>query len=418
MKVYYYRVLLTNGKLRSGIVKLSVERDASARLWLEKNYNATVVFLFRFPPWLAEVQHSVSGLLRPSIRPKELSGMLRDLAVMTNSGIPVLEAIHAVAEETGGRGRNNVARVGLRLLEDLDAGATISEAFARQPDVFPETVRNLVLIGNETGTMDRMLLEAAEHLERIAGMSADIKQAMIYPAFVFAAIFGAAAFWIYYVIPNLVGLFRQMNAELPRLTIVVLAGAAWLTEHFGVVTIGLLSLILGFWLGWRYSWRLRRAVFYLLHKLPVSKTIVTSSGLAFFAEYLAILIHAGLDMVTSLSILGRAMGDEYYRDRIVAIRQILERGERVSVAMRQVGGFPPMMMRMVSVGEETGTLDKQLAYLAKEYSTRLERVVAMLAEIIKPLIILFAGAVFALLIVALLLPVYDLVRQSMTARPL
>ncbi|KDB96041.1 type II secretion system F family protein, partial [Bordetella bronchiseptica] len=113
-----------------------------------------------------------------------------------------------------------------------------------------------------------------------------------------------------------------------------------------------------------------------------------------------------------------AISDDYYRDRIVAIRQIMERGEGISTAMRHVGGFPPIMMRMIAVGEETGTLDRQLSYLAKEYGTRLARVIAMLSEVIKPLVILIAGAMFTLLIVALLLPVYDLVRQSMAARPM
>ncbi|MBN3268087.1 type II secretion system F family protein [Bordetella bronchiseptica] len=417
MNLYYYRLLLPNGKLRSGLVKLSVERDASARLWLERQYGATVVRLRRMPRWAAEAHRSVSDVFRPGIRPKELSGMLRDLAVMTGSGIPLLEAVRTVSEENANK-RSNVARVGKRLLEDLDAGAPISEAVGRQPDIFPETVRNLILIGDETGSMDRMLLESAEHLERIAAMKADTRQALIYPAFVFLAIFGAAGFWIHYVIPNLVGLFQQMNAKLPALTIAVLDGAAWLTRHFGKVTVGMVVLFVSLWLAWRYFRPMRRAGFYLLHRLPVSRVIVTSSGLAFFAEYMAILIHAGLDVVKSLSILGRAIGDDYYRDRIVAIRQIMERGEGISTAMRHVGGFPPIMMRMIAVGEETGTLDRQLSYLAKEYGTRLARVIAMLSEVIKPLVILIAGAMFTLLIVALLLPVYDLVRQSMAARPM
>jgi type II secretory pathway component PulF len=371
MNVFFYRVLLENGKLRRGLTRLSVGRDESARMWLEKNYGGTVLTVYRLPPWLTEIQRSLGDLFHPSIRPKELSGMLRDLAIMTSSGIPALEAIRAVSEDTNTGGRNNVARVGLRLLEELDAGASISDAFGRQPDVFPETVRNLVLLGDETGSMDRMLMEAADHVERVAAMKADTKQALIYPCFVFGAIFGAAGFWIYYVIPNLTGLFQQMNAELPTITVVVLEIAAWLTDHFSLVGIGLLATILSFWLGWRYSRMFRRAVYHLLHRLPMTRTIVVSSGLAFFSEYLSILIRAGLDMVSSLSILERAMRDEYYYDRIVAMRQVLAHGDRISVAMRQVGGFPPMMRRMISVGEDTGSLDKQLAYLAKEYGTRL-----------------------------------------------
>ena len=139
-----------------------------------------------------------------------------------------------------------------------------------------------------------------------------------------------------------------------------------------------------------------------------------SSGLAFFTEYMALLIRAGVDMVSSLQVMERAMRDEYYRDRIIAIRQVLERGDRVSAAMRQVGGFPSMMVRMIGVGEETGTLDSQFARLSAEYSLRLQRLITNLSEVIKPVVVLLAGGMFVFLIVALLLPVYDLVRQAIT----
>ncbi len=418
MNVYYYRLLLSSGRVRRGIAQLAVERDASARLWLEKNFDAVVVGLYRLPGWLAETQRSLAHLFKPNIRAAELSGMLRDLAVMTGSGIPVLEALRAVAQEVGTGRPSNPAKVARMLLDDLDAGASISQAFERHPDSFPETVRNLVLIGDETGSMDKMLLEAAEHIERISRMTADTKQALIYPAFVFAAIFAAGGFWIYYVVPNLASLFKQMNAKLPPLTIAVLAFADWFTAHIVLLLVGMVLAGFGLWVTWRYSRRFRRAVHYLMHKLPISRTIMYSSGLAFMTEHLAILVRAGVDMVSSLHTMERATRDEYYRDRIVAIRQVLERGDRVSSAMRQVGGFPPMVVRMIAVGEDTGTLDDQLARLSREYGMRLERVISNISEIIKPVVILIAGGMFALLICALLLPVYDLVRQAMSAQAL
>lgn len=415
MNVYYYRVLLSSGRVKSGIAQLAVEHDNSARLWLEKNYDATVVLLQRLPGWLAETQRSLAHLLRPSIRPPELAGMLRDMAVMTGSGVPVLDALRAVSQEVGTGRASNAARVARNLLDELDAGATMSEAFARYPDTFPEAVRNLVVIGDETGTMDRMLAEAADHVERVARMSADTRQALIYPAFVFSAIFAAAGFWIYYVIPNLTGLFKQMNADLPKLTLGVIAFSEWVTAHFGKVLIGMLLAAFALWVTWRYSRAFRRTVHYLLHRLPISATIMKSAGLAFLTEYLSLLIKAGVDMVSSLKVMERALRDEYFKDRVIAIRQVLERGDRVSAAMRQVGGFPPMLVRMVSVGEETGTLDQQLSRLSAEYSLRLQRVITNLSEIIKPLVVVLAGGLFILLIVALLLPVYDLVKQAMSS---
>ncbi|HVJ38844.1 MAG TPA: type II secretion system F family protein [Stenotrophomonas sp.] len=414
MNVYYYRLLLSSGRVKTGIAQLAVEHDSSARVWLEKNFDATVLMLHRLPGWLAETQRSLAHLFRPSIRPPELAGMLRDMAVMTSSGIPVLDALKAVSQEVGTGRASNAARVARNLLDELDAGASLSDAFGRYPDTFPETVRNLVMIGDETGSMDRMLQEAADHVERVARMTADTRQALIYPAFVFSAIFAAAGFWIYYVIPNLTGLFKQMNAKLPKLTLAVIAFSEWFTGHVAWVLGGLVIVAFATWVSWRYSRAFRRATHYTLHRLPIAKTLMNSAGLAFITEYLSLLIKAGVDMVSSLKVMERAVRDEYYRDRVIAIRQVLERGDRVSSAMRQVGGFPPMMVRMVSVGEDTGTLDQQLARLSAEYSLRLQRLITNLSEIIKPLVVLLAGGMFILLIVALLLPVYDLVKQAMS----
>ncbi|AUZ55800.1 type II secretion system F family protein [Stenotrophomonas acidaminiphila] len=415
MNVYYYRLLLSSGRVRAGVTQLSVEHDSSARMWLEKNFDAVVLTLYRFPGWLAEAQRTITQLVKPSIRSVELAGMLRDLAVMTSSGIPIMESLRAVANEVGGGRTSNAARLARRLLDELDAGASLSDAVSRYPDAFPETVRNLLMIGDETGTMDKMLMESADHIERISKMTADTRQALIYPAFVFSAIFAAGGFWIYYVIPNLADLFKQMNAKLPPLTIAVMKGSEWLIGHIGFIAVAMVVSAFVLWVAWRYSRGFRRAAHYTLHKLPIARTIMYSSGLAFFTEYMALLIRAGVDMVSSLQVMERAMRDEYYRDRIIAIRQVLERGDRVSAAMRQVGGFPSMMVRMIGVGEETGTLDSQFARLSAEYSLRLQRLITNLSEVIKPVVVLLAGGMFVFLIVALLLPVYDLVKQAIAS---
>ena len=130
MNVYYYRLLLSTGRVKSGIAQLAVEHDSSARVWLEKNFDAVILTLYRLPGFLAEMQRTVSHLVRPSIRPQELSGMLRDLAVMTGAGIPVLEALRAVATEVGTGRASNAARLARRVLEELDGATTAQVVLA------------------------------------------------------------------------------------------------------------------------------------------------------------------------------------------------------------------------------------------------------------------------------------------------
>ncbi|KWE37940.1 type II secretion system F family protein [Burkholderia territorii] len=413
---YYFQVVQATGKSHSGVVGLAMQELPAVRAWLESKYQGVIVRLHALPAWVGYALERAQRFRQPKIKSRDLAGLLRDLAVMTAAGVPILESIASTADKDAQNTHPAVARVGRRLLEDLEAGATVSQAFARQPAVFPETVRSLVAIGDETGSMDKMLMEASDHVERVIGMKANAMQALIYPMFVFLSIFGAAGFWIYYVIPNLSGLFKQMNVPLPALTVAVLAIADWVTAHAIELGLGVLLLSSACVIAWRGSAAIRRTVYALLHRLPISRTLLTSSGLAFFSEYLAILVHAGIGIVESLQIMEQTVKDLFYRDRLVAMRQFVQRGDRVSAAMRQVGGFPAMMTRMISVGEETGTLDRQLSHLAMEYRTRFTRVIAMLSEIMQPLVIVLAGGLFIVMIMALLLPVYDLVRQTMSAR--
>jgi type II secretory pathway component PulF len=415
MNLYWYRLLLPEGITRVGLARIAVERDFSARLWLEKRHDAVVLSLWRAPHWLGEATRSVSGMSLRGITADELSGLLRDLSVMLTAGVPMFDALRTVAEESNLDGHVRAAGVARLLFDDLDAGMPVAEAFRRHPDIFPESVRNLVAIGDETGTIDRVLMEAAEHIERLNQIGRDTRRALIYPAFVFAAIIAAALFWTYYVIPNLAELFLQMNAKLPPLTLGVLAVADWIGDNATLTLSVLLAVTVGLWLAVRRSQRFRVIVHRLLHRMPITRTIARASGMAFITEHFALLIRAGLDMMTSLDVMARATRDEFYRQRLIAVRKVVARRARLAVAMREVGGFPPMAVRMIAVGEETGSVERQFEYLAGEYRRRLDHLIESLSEIIKPAVILLAGGLFVLLIVAFLLPVYDLVKQAMSA---
>lgn len=415
MNWYYYRVLTAEGQVRRGLIPLNVEYEPSARLALESRLKVTVLSLHAVPTWLVSVVRPSFKFLRTSIRPDDLAAMLRDMAVMSQAGIPIIDAIRSIADVQWAASRG-AAQVAGRILSDLHGGASISEAFERQRDIFPETVRSLVAIGDETGTMDRMLMEAVEHLERLNGLKADAKQALIYPAFVFAAIFGAAGFWLYYVIPKLAALFKQLNAKLPAITVTVINFAEVVSEHIVLVLTFLAALAVTIAVLWRTSMRFRRKVYGALHWLPVSRTFARAAGLAFFSEYLSLLVRSGVEIIRSLDVLERATVDLYYRDKVMLARLYVERGDRLSVSMRRVGGFPPLMLRMISVGEDSGSLDRQLSHLAVEFRSRLRRIVDTFSEIIKPVIILVAGALLLVFVVALVLPVYDLIGQALNHR--
>jgi general secretion pathway protein F/type IV pilus assembly protein PilC len=410
---YCYCLLLENGRKKYGVAWFAIERDFSAVLWLERHYQAVVLGVYRLPDALNGVFRALEHLYVSFSGKEDLSGMLRDLALMLKSGIPIIDGLRMIVEEASFGVAGGTVRVARLVLGELEGGASVKRAFSRHPNLFPEIVRHLVDIGNESGTLDKMLLEAANHLERIAHIGANARRALIYPVFVFATILGAAGFWLYYVIPNLSELFVQLHAKMPPLTINLIRFSEWLADNGVLSCIIFSSPIVVPWLAFSHSLAFRKWCFRMGHRLPISGILLRTSGMAFLTEHLGLLIRAGLDIQSSLEILKRSTGDEYYREGIAKAHSVIQRGERLSAAMRSAGRFPPLILRMIAVGEHSGTLDEQLERLAVEYRRRFDNRIASLSEIIKPAIILVAGGFFIFLIVALLLPVYDLIRQSM-----
>jgi len=413
LRTYYYRVLMPHGGVKTGFYRLAVERDFSVQLRLEQELDATVISLWRLPRAMTATYETLRQLFQREISAEDLAGFLRDMGVMLRAGVPALDALRTVISEGQTSNSKGIARVARQMHKDLDAGISVSDAFARRPDAFPETVRNMMAIGDQSGNLDRMLLESAEHTERVLNIRRDIRTALIYPVFVFATIIAVAVFWITYVIPTLGDLFDQLNADMPAFTVSLIAFSEWVVDRLLMVVLLLAALTVGgIWLVRNHD-PTRYAIHTIGHRLPVTRVLITSSGMAAMTEHLAILVRSGLDIVTSLDILTRTTNDLYYRRRLMQVRQAVTRGEGVASSMRAAGGFPAMTVRMIAVGEESGSLDEQLSNLSAEYRKRLSVVIASLSEIIKPAIILVAGGLFFVLVLALLIPIYDLIRQAM-----
>jgi general secretion pathway protein F/type IV pilus assembly protein PilC len=208
-------------------------------------------------------------------------------------------------------------------------------------------------------------------------------------------------------------MFQQMGAKLPPYTVAAMKAIRamqdfmhtgfWFAAALAVVALAVLLR----------SDAVRFRIFQLLYRLPISGLLIKSSALAFITEYLALLIRAGLPLTESLKILTANVKNPFYARKLEQIRDGVNRGNGLSVEMSRSGVFPAMVVRLVSVGEQTGTLDNQLQILADDYRQRLEHVIGSLSEILKPVLIIVAGAFFVLVVVVFLLPVYQLISQVM-----
>ncbi|HBX37186.1 MAG TPA: type II secretion system F family protein [Pseudohongiella sp.] len=408
MKCFYFHRLVTGGKLESGFEKLSFNRKESARYYLEQQQDCVIVRLWMLPAWVGSFYDIFKRLFRSPMTMDEMADFFHNLAVMQRSGIPMFEAMEELAGDESSAAARKLA---VNILDSLRSGASLSSSLQRHSDTVPQTVLHLVSIGESSGTLDRTLMDAAEHLRRVGRISQDAKRAMIYPVFVFLSIVAATLFWIVYVIPGLSDLFRQMGVDMPPMTTALLAFSDIVAANITWILIISALIVYGACLLVR-NWQPARLRYHrLLLKLPVSKVLVRSSSMAFITEYLSLLVGAGISILNSVKVLENAAGNEVYRTALAQVRVGMMRGNSLSHEMRQSGQFPGFAVRMISVGEQTGGLDVQLRYLADDYRRRFDHVVASISEIVKPVVMLLAGGLFVLMIMALFLPIYELIRH-------
>lgn len=409
MHYFLFRYADSLGRPGWRLDKIQSDDRLVARAVIEQRYTSTVLSLWRLPILISTVVELFLRLLRRPVPNVVLAEFLHNLGVMLRCGLPIDTALLELRDE---HRRDGLARVIDDLYVGVGAGKTLSAVLEQHQDVVPTTVLALIRVGEQSGHLDQVLIDGSVHLNRMRVIQQDVRKALIYPVFVIAVVLLAAYFWIDYVLPNIQQMFMQMNAHLPPLTLWAMAAADtlrnvvrsyfWWLLGGGVLTVMVMR---------RSVW-VKHHLFRVLYYLPISSILVRSSSLAFITEYLSLLIRAGVTLSEALRVLEQALTNPFYRRRIEQMRRGIQNGNPLSEEMQASGVFPRLIVRLVSVGEQSGNLDEQLGYLAAEYRRRLQHTVESLAEILKPAVILVAGVFFIFVVVVFLLPVYQLIGQT------
>jgi type II secretory pathway component PulF len=259
-----------------------------------------------------------------------------------------------------------------------------------------------------------MLKDAAEHLKRVDRIISDSKQALLYPAMVFLVMGGGLTFWFYYVVPKIVSLFKEMEVTLPPITRFLIAMSNFTRQNLAMMILAVGATLMLLQVARRSNQRFRRHSDALLLRIPIARTLISASNLAFITEYFSMLLNAGIDILQSFKIIIDSVRNEYYKEKLVEVRNGIARGEGIADCFRAADFFPAFVVRMIGVGEMSGSLTQQLDYLSQEYREKLSALVATLGKLLEPLVIIIAGVFFAIIIIALLLPIYDLVSKIST----
>lgn len=345
-------------------------------------------------------------LFKRKIKRTELAEFLHQLAFLMRSGIPLITALDDLEKET----RNKFFKANINKLKvALSRGETFSSAMA-QLKIFPKVVISLITIGEESGTLDKTLEEASQHLYRIEEIISQTKRAMIYPSFIFSLMMLALAFWFFYVLPKILTLFKEMDVKLPLPTIILIKVVDFLTNYKLWILLLFIALPISFYFFYRHP-RSEILADKILLRLPLYGRVRRLNFLAFFFEHFSLLLSSGIDLLRLLKLMKEAFYRRYFINIVQRIENDILAGETIAASLKKEPIFRPIDIRMVAVGESTGRLDEQMKILSKFYYEEVQNILTTLTKILEPVILVIAGLIFFIIIVALIGPIYELISQ-------
>lgn len=329
------------------------------------------------------------------------------LSIMLLSGVPIINCMNDIIGTTSNASFKPILK---EIRQRLEGGSSVTEALKAQGKLFPEIIKTLVAVGEETSNLGESLKDATEHLQRMQNLSDAIKKALMYPMFALIVTMGALTFWMLFVIPSLSATLKGLGVKLPTLTILLINTSVFFKDHASKMAIAAVLLPFVIHLlrkqhGFRYH--LDR----LMLKLPILDVIIFNKLLATFAEQFRMLTAAGIPIQRLFDLLVPAMGNEYFGANLIVARENILNGTPISESLERQKILPALIISKIHIGEISGALDKQLDFLAKYYTKKLDDATEKLSKVIEPLFMIVIGGLFAIIIMGLLLPVYDLVSQ-------
>jgi type IV pilus assembly protein PilC len=340
----------------------------------------------------------------PRVKPQEIAQSTRSLAVLVEARMPLARALGLVAEQTESSGLASTFR---SVHNDVEAGESLENSLSKHPDTFSSLYRHLVYVGETTGSLGSMLYRLADHLERAYELKRDIRLALIYPGLILTVALFVVVFMLVAIVPMFASMFNDFGAELPSLTSFVIELSDALQEYALVIGFALLSLCLvALWLAKQESIR-RVCDRFLLH-VPMIGGMILKANAARFCRTLGILTERGIPFDDAVGMLPNAIQNCHLRRELRHIHEAVVRGERLSECLEGTQ-FPPLVKHMMQVGEETARIDEVLLRTATLYEDEIDAQTDTMTSVLEPLLILGVGVIVAVILIALYLPIMDLV---------
>ncbi len=402
MAKYSYTGRQTDGELTRGVID-AVDESTAAKMLASRSIVPIEILEGSSSDSSQETAKKIN-FLTPNVRLDDLVIFARQMYSLTRAGIPILRSVAGLADTT----TSLRMKVALQdVIEQLERGRNLSSAMNQHPKVFTQLFVAVVHVGENTGQLDLAFLQLAEYLEREQETRKQIKAATRYPMFVIIALVLALIVMNIWVIPIFAGMFSKFDAELPLMTRFLMGMSDFFLTQYPFIIGGLLVIVA---VVFRYlqtekgRWNWDR----LKLRLPVVGSIIERSLLGRFSRSFAMMLKAGVPLTTALNLVADAVSNAFMAGRILDMRRAIERGENLTRVANASGLFTPLVMQMISVGEETGRVDELLGETASYYEREVDYDVKSLTSKIEPILIVIVAGMVLVLALGIFTPMWDL----------
>ena len=395
MPVWQYSARTVSGDIKRDEIERPSRDDVVAHLRQQK----------LIPINIREKSEGLSFELGSGVKTRDVVLFTRQFATMVNAGLPLVQALNILADQTQ---NENLKETVQDVLYDVESGHTLADALKQHPDIFSDLYVNMVDAGEAGGILDTILLRLAEFLEKNEALQRKVKGAMIYPAVIMVVAIAAVAILLLFVIPTFQQMFASFNQQLPLPTRIVIGMSNFLQNQGIFVLAGLAGG--GFLFNrWIQTDTGKLAWHRFLLQVPILGDLVQKAAISRFTRTLGTLLSSGVSILEGLEITARTSGNRVIHDAVMESRQSIAGGQSIAEPLGETEVFPPMVTQMINVGEQTGDLDGMLSKIADFYDEEVDVAVESLLKALEPAMIVVLGAIVGGMIVAMYLPIFGII---------
>jgi type IV pilus assembly protein PilC len=394
MPTYTYTARAVNGELKTATIDAPSREEVVAQL---RRQRMSVVKV--------DEESAKKSKTKGSIKMRDIVIFTRQFSTMINAGLPLVQALDILAKQTENKTLSEVTRA---VVFDVESGHTVADALGKHPNAFSDLYVNMVAAGEAGGILDTILMRLATFMEKNDALIRKVKGAMIYPGVIMSVAVIAICVLLIFVIPVFESMFGSVGLALPLPTRIVIGLSRFLKGYWYLIGGGIAGT---FFMVKRYyatpngKLQIDKAML----KVPVLGDVLRKSAVSRFTRTLGTLISSGVSILDGLEITAKTAGNRVIQDAIMASRASIAGGDTIAAPLQKSAVFPPMVISMIAVGEQTGGLDEMLSKIADFYDEEVDAAVSGLLSLLEPIMIVFLGVVVGGMVVAMYLPIFDMI---------